>query len=90
MENSQKRDQLTYYDNQVADYEKANGLLKRGLTRAYERKAKIILKELADINPKRILEIGSGSGLMTYFVAQLYKEELVALDLPPLELMLND
>ena len=81
MENSQKRDQLTYYDNQVADYEKANGLLKRGLTRAYERKAKIILKELADINPKRILEIGSGSGLMTYFVAKLYKEELVALDL---------
>lgn len=81
MENSQKRDQLTYYDNQVADYEKENGLLKRGLTRAYARKAKIILKELEDIKPKRILEIGAGSGLMTYFVSELFSEELVALDL---------
>jgi ubiquinone/menaquinone biosynthesis C-methylase UbiE len=81
MENPQKRDQLKYYANQVADYEKENGILKRGLTRTYDRKAKIILKEIADINPKRILEIGSGSGLMTYFISQLYKEELVALDL---------
>lgn len=81
MENSQKRDQLTYYDNQVADYEKENGLLKRGLTRAYERKAKIILKELESIKPKKILEIGAGSGLMTYFISELFSEELVALDL---------
>ena len=81
MENSQKRDQLTYYDNQVADYEKENGLLKRGLTRAYKRKAKIILKELEDIKPKKILEIGAGSGLMTYFISELFSEELVALDL---------
>ena len=81
METSQQRDQLAYYDNQVADYEKDNGLIKRGLTRAYERKAKIILKELADIKPKRILEIGTGSGLMTFFIAKHYKEEIVGLDL---------
>ncbi len=81
MENSQKKDQLTYYDNQVQDYEKDNGLLKRGLTRAYERKAKIILRELESIKPKKILEIGTGSGLMTYFLAKHFKEELVGLDL---------
>ena len=80
-ENSQQRDQLAYYDSQVTDYEKNNGLLKRGLTRAYERKAKIILKELEDIQPKKILEIGTGSGLMTYFISKHFSEEVVGLDL---------
>jgi ubiquinone/menaquinone biosynthesis C-methylase UbiE len=81
MENPQKRDQLNYYENQVKDYEKQNSLLTRGLNRTYERKADIIIKTLKKINASKILEIGAGSGLMTYFLSNKFEGEIVALDL---------
>ena len=80
MSDQQKKEQLEYYDKQTEDYEK-NGLFKRGLTRAYERKAKIINKELIPLNAKRIIEIGTGSGLMTYYLSGLFKGEYIAQDL---------
>lgn len=81
MVSSQKEDQLKYYNRQIQDYEKKGGLLARALNRAYQRKANIILSKLYEPKIGRILEIGAGSGLMTYYLAESYKNEIVALDL---------
>ena len=48
MNNQHQKDQLDYYDHQTADYEKS-GILHRGLSRAYARKASIIHKEQKSI-----------------------------------------
>ena len=80
MSDQHSKDQLSYYDNQTSDYEK-RGMFHRGLSRAYERKARIIYKQLAAIGAKRVLEIGAGSGLMTYFLVNIFDGEYVALDL---------
>lgn len=80
MSNQHQKDQLDYYDNQTVDYEKS-GFLHRGLSRAYERKARIIHSELVSMGAKKVLEIGAGSGLMTYFLVNMSEYEYVALDL---------
>lgn len=80
MSDQHTKDQLKYYDEHTADYEKS-GLLQRGLSRAYERKARIIHEQLVAIGAKRVLEIGAGSGLMTYFLVNMFDGEYVALDL---------
>lgn len=80
MSNQQIKTQLEYYDNQTEDYEKSR-LIKRGLNRASKRKAKIIFKELSSLNAKRIIEIGAGSGLVSYYLSQFFKGEIVLLDL---------
>lgn len=64
---------------------KKKGILRRGLTRAYKRKAQIIMSKLqwtnTDYENNKVLEIGAGSGLMTYYFSQLYKGEIVVTDL---------
>tara|TARA_B100000809_G_C15052078_1_gene499282 strand:+ start:360 stop:1070 length:711 start_codon:yes stop_codon:yes gene_type:complete len=80
MSDQHTKDQLEYYDKHTADYEKG-GLLQRGLSRAYERKARIIHEQLVAIGANRVLEIGAGSGLMTYFLVNMFDGEYVALDL---------
>jgi len=75
--------QLDYYDGAegVLDYEKT-GILQRGLDRAFKRKAKIIKEKLGDTRIQRVLEIGAGSGLLTFFsVNELQFDRYTALDL---------
>ena len=80
MSDQHQKNQLDYYDSQTADYEKT-GFQHRGLNRAYERKARIIHEQLQAVGAKKILEIGAGSGLVTYFLAKMSAYEYVALDL---------
>jgi SAM-dependent methyltransferase len=73
--------QKNYYDNNVEHYENS-APIKRGLNRACERKAKIVKKvvETSSGGVKSVLEIGAGSGLVTFFLAaQLdYQDYLVS------------
>lgn len=71
--------QLKYYDDNASDYEKKR-VLGRGLTRVNRRKADIIRSCLPAVGCDRILEIGTGSGLMSYFFLQSFDGEYVALD----------
>ena len=71
--------QLSYYDGKTADYEK-EGILRRGLNRNYKRKADIIRSCISSSASGKILEIGAGSGLMTYYFMQSFGGEYVALD----------
>ena len=73
--------QLSYYDENSKDYEK-DGILHRGLTRNYRRKANIIRKGISPLaSSAKILEIGAGSGLMTYFFMQSFEGEYTAIDI---------
>ena len=74
--------QLHYYENEDNDYE--NGWIKRKTNRAFKRKARII-KRAAGAKPRlEVLEIGAGSGLLTYFACQSIKyDKYVASDLSP-------
>lgn len=75
--------QKNYYDNNVEHYEHS-APIKRGLNRASERKAEIIKKQVEKYFPrggvKSVLEIGAGSGLITYFLAAKldYQDYLVS------------
>jgi ubiquinone/menaquinone biosynthesis C-methylase UbiE len=80
MSDQQIKTQLEYYDYQTEDYEKGR-LIKRGLNRASKRKAKIIFKEINKLNATKIIEIGAGSGLVSYYLSQFFKGEIVLLDL---------
>jgi len=80
MSDQQIKTQLEYYDHQTEDYEKGR-LIQRGLNRASKRKAKIIFKEISRLNAQKIIEIGAGSGLVSYYLSQLFKGEIVLLDL---------
>lgn len=76
-----QRRQMDYYDRSATDYEQGDGIA-RTLNRAFQRKAKIILQALAGTERKAVFEVGAGSGLMTWFVAQrLPHRRYVALDL---------
>lgn len=73
------KSQLEYYDKEGESYDQA-----RGLNRLAERKANIIRSCLLELTPlKKILEIGCGSGLVTYYLVQNFSGEYVALDLSP-------
>lgn len=74
-----QKSQLSYYGETPLEYEKEG----RGLTRNYRRKADIIRAAVAPLAPSKILEIGAGSGLMTYFFMQSFGGEYTALDLSP-------
>lgn len=79
-ESSHKKAQLSYYKN-PPDYEKP-GFFGRGLTRAYKRKADIIRSVILPLaREPKILEVGAGSGLMTYFLTQDFQGEYTALDI---------
>jgi ubiquinone/menaquinone biosynthesis C-methylase UbiE len=78
--NSNRKRQLDYYETGVTDYESSAGLLTRAPNRAFARKAKIIRGSLG--GGLRCLEIGAGSGLLTYFMAN-HAESYVACDLSP-------
>jgi ubiquinone/menaquinone biosynthesis C-methylase UbiE len=75
-----QRQQLAYYEQGADDYERA-GFLHRGLTYAYERKAEIIASALRDLQLERTIEVGAGSGLMTYFLCDRLSGRIVAQDL---------
>ncbi|GAA4465533.1 hypothetical protein GCM10023093_17900 [Nemorincola caseinilytica] len=74
-ENISKHDeiQLKYYENQVDDYEKEGGMLERTTNRGYKRKATIIAATLGPQAQKSVLEVGAGSGLLTYFAVDTLK-----------------
>ncbi len=78
--NSNRKSQLAYYEAKVDDYEKPSVLLARAPNRAFQRKAKIILGSLGASS--RCLEIGAGSGLLTFFMVN-HSESYVACDLSP-------
>jgi ubiquinone/menaquinone biosynthesis C-methylase UbiE len=83
--NKQAETQREYYKD-VDDYEK-DGIIPRSLDRAFARKAAIILSSIqpmANRRPLRVLEIGAGSGLLTYFAAPKFEPcEYWAVDLSP-------
>ncbi len=58
--------QLDYYEHKVDDYEKA-GVLQRATNRAFKRKSQIIANTINKKKVGSILEVGAGSGLLTYF-----------------------
>ena len=66
----QKQVQLEYYQNHIDDYEK-EGAFQRTLNRSFKRKARIILNNLNPKENNKILEVGAGSGLLTYFMTQM-------------------
>ena len=78
--NSNRKNQLAYYETKVDDYEKPSTLLARAPNRAFSRKSKIILGSLGASS--RCLEIGAGSGLLTFFMVN-HSEAYVACDLSP-------
>jgi SAM-dependent methyltransferase len=67
---TQKERQLDYYENEVSDYEKS-GVLQRTTNRAFKRKAKIISKSIEATPKNNVLEVGAGSGLLTYFTTDV-------------------
>jgi ubiquinone/menaquinone biosynthesis C-methylase UbiE len=77
--NLNQKAQLNYYNLGSADYEKERMLLTRNLNRATRRKALIIKKKL-NAQSSKILEVGAGSGLITYSLTKLlkYKEYTVS------------
>jgi ubiquinone/menaquinone biosynthesis C-methylase UbiE len=73
--------QLEYYQNEVDDYEK-KGILQKTTNRAFKRKATIIAKTLGSQPKNSVLEVGAGSGLLTYFSYDLLNaKKYVAQDL---------
>ena len=79
---SHQRTQLSYYES-PSDYEKG-GLFRRELGRTYKRKADIIRSSILPLTHKsKILEIGAGSGLATYFLVKSFEGEYTALDISP-------
>lgn len=77
----QQKAQTSYYGLGSGDYEKKRILLTRELNRASRRKSQIITKELnAPLN--KILEIGAGSGLISFSLTkQLNYKEYTLTDL---------
>jgi ubiquinone/menaquinone biosynthesis C-methylase UbiE len=76
-----KRVQLDYYDQSVAGYEAGDGVA-RALNRGFARKARLICGALGAGRRESILEVGAGSGLMTWFaVRQLDFARYTLLDL---------
>lgn len=72
MNNLHHDTQLAYYDHHgVEDYEKQRGVFTRGINRTSGRKAKIIAAELASYPVGSILEVGAGSGLVSYSVIRM-------------------
>lgn len=73
---AQRAVQADYYDHNLGKYERT-----RKLDRSYVRKARII-HEAVGLPPAAVIEIGAGSGLLTYFLYdRLRPTRYVALDL---------
>jgi 2-polyprenyl-3-methyl-5-hydroxy-6-metoxy-1,4-benzoquinol methylase len=86
MDNSfNQESQLHYYEDESNDYEA--GWIKRKTNRAFKRKSNII-KNAAGTSPDlKILEIGAGSGLLSYFTCSSIKcEKYIVSDLSPVML----
>ncbi len=76
-----QRSQLDYYDQSAEQYESGDGI-QRTLNRAFERKARILMKSLGVGPWDVVLEVGAGSGLLTWFMAQRLRfARYLALDL---------
>jgi 2-polyprenyl-3-methyl-5-hydroxy-6-metoxy-1,4-benzoquinol methylase len=79
-----KSAQLHYYEDPNNDYEGTKGAFHRAPNRAFRRKSSIIAKELKNVEGThaRVLEIGAGSGLLSYFATEMLTfEEYVISDL---------
>lgn len=78
-----KRSQRAYYGTSAAAYEAGDGY-PRALDRGFARKGRIICKALGDAQYGSVLEVGAGSGLMTWFtIRQLHFLRYDLLDLSP-------
>lgn len=74
--------QLHYYEDESNDYEA--GWIKRKTNRAFKRKANIIKKSAGTASDLNILEIGAGSGLLTFFTCASIKcDKYMVSDLSP-------
>lgn len=79
---SNNRSQLHYYEDPNNDYESKKGVFHRAPNRAFKRKSTIIKNELGGGYFNRVLEIGAGSGLLSYFTTEMLSfEEYVVSDL---------
>lgn len=83
---NQLSEQLAYYEHNLEEYE-GKGMLGKSANRAFKRKASIIADSLRSNLNTSVLEVGAGSGLLTFFVYDMLNpKKYTALDLSPVML----
>ncbi|MDG2154009.1 MAG: bifunctional demethylmenaquinone methyltransferase/2-methoxy-6-polyprenyl-1,4-benzoquinol methylase UbiE [Crocinitomicaceae bacterium] len=77
-EKSKKEEVEQMFDNISVKYDFLNHFLSLGIDRIWRRKA---VKELKSINPKRILDIATGTGDFAIANMKLHPDEIIGIDI---------
>ena len=77
-EKSKKEEVEQMFDNISVKYDFLNHFLSLGIDRIWRRKA---VKELKSLNPKRILDIATGTGDFAIANMKLHPDEIIGIDI---------